>query len=247
MKFQNDYKNWIEELTRAKSGEVDFGVNWTLNGRAAYSRAELEGNREQLWRVSWIENTGELYAVEAGPGRFVLLAKLDIREEVEKALSGWAKWQSVIYQNIAALELSLAWDKIAEKRAKLLQTKKALVSPDFLEEIYEKIACGSLDMHDPTCSSAEVFSWRGKAWVSTSGTSSGEGGISGVSIREVVPVIFWDQSYNDLDARGKLRYLGGRFSPKGKPGQTWVMTGNYLDLIPDPDALPSPKQAEFAF
>ena len=68
-----------------------------------------------------------------------------------------------------------------------------------------------------------------------------------IIIREVVPVTLWDQPYNDIDAQGGQYYLGGRFYPKGKPKETWVMTRNSLDLIPDLNALPPPTQAEFAF
>ena len=52
----------------------------------------------------------------------------------------------------------------------------------------------------------------------------------------------WDQPYNDIDARAGEYYLGGRFYPKGQPKETWVMTGNFLDLIPDPNASPAPIQ-----
>ena len=124
-----------------------------------------------------------------------------------------------------------------EKRDKCQKVEKVLVSPDFLEKIFEKIACASLNMHDPTMSSAEIFHWRGKAWVATDGTSYKQKA-ERVEIQEVVPAVLWDRPYNDINKSGPDFYLGGRFYPKGKPKETWVMTGNYLDLFPDPDASP---------
>ncbi len=119
-----------------------------------------------------------------------------------------------------------------------MKTEKVLVSPDFLQKIFEKIACGLLNMYDPTRSSAEIFQWRGKAWIATGGTSY-KHKAERVEIQEVVPVALWDRPYNDINKSGPDFYLGGRFSPKGKSKETWVMTGNHLDLIPDPDAPPA--------
>ena len=58
VEIRTDYDNWIEERQeKARQegkrylAEVDFGVNWKIHG-------ELW----ETWRVSWIEDTGELYA-----------------------------------------------------------------------------------------------------------------------------------------------------------------------------------------
>ncbi len=109
------------------------------------------------------------------------------------------------------------------------------VHPIYLKEIYEKVACASLNMHDPTHSSAEIFQWRGKAWIATGGLSSGKKGILSVAIREVVPEALWDQPYNGINARGRAFYLGGRFYPKGNRKETWVMTDNHLNFLPGPE------------
>ncbi len=98
MKFQNDYEKWIKEPTRAKSGEVDFGANWLLHGQDQQPQFPR-------WRVSWIADTGELYAVELtrSMDRFIPLSTISDRSSVENALDGWATYGYAIYQNIAAL------------------------------------------------------------------------------------------------------------------------------------------------
>lgn len=70
---------------RRRSGEVDFGVWWTLP------------NSHVTWRVSWVADTGELYAVashhtggrELGPVR--LCGVFPTRQLVEEVLEGWAE------------------------------------------------------------------------------------------------------------------------------------------------------------
>jgi len=70
---------------REFSGEVDYGVHWTdplLPGQVA---------GHPRWRVSWIENSGEVYAVAAqrfGPVR--LYGAVPGREAAEVFLAGWA-------------------------------------------------------------------------------------------------------------------------------------------------------------
>jgi len=61
---------------RRKSPEVDFGAWWGL----------LSRNETGKWRVSWIEDTGELYAVCRGT---VIVLGTYKREEVEERMRGW--------------------------------------------------------------------------------------------------------------------------------------------------------------
>lgn len=49
------------ETLRRLSGEVDFGCHWVLKNEALWSAAPR-------WRLSWIVETGELYAAAQGPG-----------------------------------------------------------------------------------------------------------------------------------------------------------------------------------
>lgn len=83
--IQTGFRQWINEPARARSPEVDFGCWWTLSGNP----------REfPRWRVSWVEATGELYAVEMAdhrPDRYLLLARFDNRQAVEAAMRGWAE------------------------------------------------------------------------------------------------------------------------------------------------------------
>jgi hypothetical protein len=71
---------------RSRSGEADYGVWW------------WEGHRGGPWRVSYVDATRELYAVELGgdwprPGekRLRILGTFRDRDHVEAALEGWAE------------------------------------------------------------------------------------------------------------------------------------------------------------
>jgi len=79
LQVQEGYSEWIGDRARALSREWDFGVWWRVPGC------------RWTWRVSWIEDTGELYARELAPAsdRFVLLAVLPAREDAEAAMAGW--------------------------------------------------------------------------------------------------------------------------------------------------------------
>ena len=89
----------LDEFVRADparltSREVDFGVLWRERSSASRS-----------YRAAWIEETGELYVVQAGPpgeggGHVEVLGTTD-RAGVEGALGGW--------QDEYQREGSLAW------------------------------------------------------------------------------------------------------------------------------------------
>jgi len=72
-------EEFFKDESRRKSPEVDFGCWWGL-----LSRSEMK-----KWRVSWIKDTGELYAV--CKGIVIILGKYETREEVEKRMEGWAE------------------------------------------------------------------------------------------------------------------------------------------------------------
>lgn len=72
---------WAEDPRRRDSVEFDFGVNWRSGG-----------STWPVYRVSWIEKTGEVYAYQAGAlgGGFVLVfCKVPTHAAVEAALAGW--------------------------------------------------------------------------------------------------------------------------------------------------------------
>jgi hypothetical protein len=64
---------------RMRSPETDFGVHWREMGSPI------------RWRVSYVEKTGELYAVQMGFSSAVqLLGTFRDVDEVEALLGGWA-------------------------------------------------------------------------------------------------------------------------------------------------------------
>lgn len=80
---------WCNHDVRRRSGEVDFGVLWCL-----------EGKPWPHYRISWIRDTGELYAIEqgnfvdVGPDLDRLVYLLGIyrsRADVESAMLGWCE------------------------------------------------------------------------------------------------------------------------------------------------------------
>jgi hypothetical protein len=94
--------------TRLASREVDFGVLWRERSSASRS-----------YRAAWIEQTGELYVVQAGPpaeggGHVEVLGTTD-RARVEAALRGW--------QDEYPREGSLAWIR---SRARGLPRRRSL-------------------------------------------------------------------------------------------------------------------------
>jgi len=102
--ISNSFQNWvIKDHRRLVSREIDFGVNWTLTGKERWPH----------WRVSWIEETGELYAVEmtestgANKRRFVALATIPSLEEVELALTNWADPDCPFNNNLTELHMRL--------------------------------------------------------------------------------------------------------------------------------------------
>jgi hypothetical protein len=69
------YEAWINEPARAASGEVSFGAWWRSDG--AY------------WNVLWIEDTGELCAVELGEtDRFVFMGNF-LKKEINETMRRW--------------------------------------------------------------------------------------------------------------------------------------------------------------
>lgn len=66
---------WMQVEERFTSRKIEFGKWWRLD--ASY------------WRVSWIEATNELYAVEEGESdRFILLTELD-KKGVNTLMNKW--------------------------------------------------------------------------------------------------------------------------------------------------------------
>lgn len=98
-----DYRTWIRTPARARSPEVDFGVWWKLlpvEGSSALASIPygsgaivLNASFNRRWRVSWIEDTGELYAKQQTIPKsdiMIVLGHFPTREAVEQRMEGWA-------------------------------------------------------------------------------------------------------------------------------------------------------------
>lgn len=88
LNIQAGFQSWITEPARARSPEVDYGCWWMLNGPREFPR----------WRVSFIVDTAEVYAVKLEghrPNEFIVLGKIstgcDVRAEMERRMQGWAE------------------------------------------------------------------------------------------------------------------------------------------------------------
>lgn len=98
------YQQWFNAPERKASVEVDCGTWWNLDGDAQAQPTDAR------WRVSWIVDTSELYAVElrgARPDRYLLLGYFNDEASMEAALAGWENPESVIYHNLSALAARL--------------------------------------------------------------------------------------------------------------------------------------------
>lgn len=82
-------KEFFADKTRMRSREVDFGVWWR------------DGRNYPTYRVSWIADTGEVYALDQTEQRVELLGKVATEAEVEQKLDGWG--------GICGLMQSLQW------------------------------------------------------------------------------------------------------------------------------------------
>jgi hypothetical protein len=88
--FYRDARRW-------GSMEIDFGVWWFEGDPHAFGRPQ--------YRVSWVENTGELYTIRQAPPteaqEVEILRVYPTRDAVEQALHGWG--------DVCGQPHSLAW------------------------------------------------------------------------------------------------------------------------------------------
>ena len=89
------YDAFLEEPVRAHSKEKDFGTNWTMPDKGG------------VWRVSYVEDTGELYAVKAARCEscqgFVHLG-FYYPDRVENLMCGWAESSMVLTEWFPGLQ-----------------------------------------------------------------------------------------------------------------------------------------------
>lgn len=77
--IHEDGHKWLAVPMRQQSREVDFGSNW--NYQPMHSPF--------TWRLSWICDTGELYAIQHHTNLLIVIATIHGRVLVESALDGW--------------------------------------------------------------------------------------------------------------------------------------------------------------
>lgn len=101
--IQSGLKAWNNVDERKKSPEFDYGVWWTPTGNA---------HEFPRWSVSWIKNTGEIYARNGREDKYIVLGNAGTGREgaarAEFFLEGWANPDSGIYYNLNALEEQIA-------------------------------------------------------------------------------------------------------------------------------------------
>jgi hypothetical protein len=69
------YTVWSRDSQRAASKKLEFGNWWRLDAT--------------FWQVTWLEATGELYAVEGKPSdRYIVLCRLE-KKEVIQVMKNW--------------------------------------------------------------------------------------------------------------------------------------------------------------
>ncbi|MGB8646995.1 MAG: hypothetical protein WCF84_17290 [Anaerolineae bacterium] len=70
------YAVWKKEPDRVASRELHFGTFWKMHGAS--------------WRVSWLADTGELYATElTRADRFVVLGHFETSREINGRMRSW--------------------------------------------------------------------------------------------------------------------------------------------------------------
>lgn len=112
---------------RKVSLEVDFGVHW-----------EVGGQSWPRWRVSWIEGTGELYAIPLIPPDYsmavwrkdnrpvVILGTFKDRESVEAAMAGWSER---LYRPLADFFPEVERPEIRARISELMRMALGQVAP----------------------------------------------------------------------------------------------------------------------
>ncbi len=75
MGIASGYHAWMDQARRTGSRQVPFGEYWRMH--------------DARWRVSWIEDTGELYAADVRSDRFFVLGHFATRREVTRKMQRW--------------------------------------------------------------------------------------------------------------------------------------------------------------
>lgn len=104
LEIRDGYKGWIADPVRTKSPELDFGCWWKLHPdnqplqaivlmTGEQSLSVVSASINSRWRVSWIDDTGELYAKEQPmeSNRYILIGSFPTEKAIEARMDGWAE------------------------------------------------------------------------------------------------------------------------------------------------------------
>jgi len=81
MRIFKNVKEFYKNRKRETSGELDFGCWWISRIAPGHT-----------FRISWIENTGEFYAIDLMTNEIYLFdITCNTREEAEAHMEGWAE------------------------------------------------------------------------------------------------------------------------------------------------------------
>lgn len=87
----------FRQKNRLSMIDIDYGANWHLNALSLFP----------TWRVSWIERSGELYAVAQDHSQYLVLGIFHEKEEVDALLAEWLDPHSPDYRNLSALWMGI--------------------------------------------------------------------------------------------------------------------------------------------
>lgn len=82
-------EDFYKDEARKRSRELDFGVWWR------------DGRNYPVYRVTWVEATGEVYAIDQHEDRIEILGKVQTEAAIEKVMDGWS--------GVCGLMNSLQW------------------------------------------------------------------------------------------------------------------------------------------
>lgn len=88
---RSEFDAWIAEARRDRSPEHDFGGFWSRADAPSEGRFRGQSTLNEFWRISWIEDTGELYGVCERTGQGLVFDRhIPTVDDVEALLDGWA-------------------------------------------------------------------------------------------------------------------------------------------------------------
>ena len=99
MEIRDGFREWIKEPVRYNSPKYDIPIWWKLRPDDPVTVKRFGATnfwvfwQTGMWRLAWIEDTGELFAHEHGVGsdQFIVLAQYDTMTEMLGHMEDWIK------------------------------------------------------------------------------------------------------------------------------------------------------------